>query len=280
MDDKIQDIVAVLTESGVKTRRERAAFVAKLRDEMGLSFKEIGAQVNVSAQRAQQLYTLNKYFQRSASSPFANMSTRARHFLERVASYHKVGDDWEHSPAGIARLLHALTNMTETEAFKFKQLGRKTYQEVVDFMKENGVKFPYRFEEALEDETGGKDLTPAFDVDGAMQQVARFLNEKGFRGEFKVWAPGTYKGPYAENAEFVVSFGGFLADAWEESWSVRDEFDALVKNLGWHYEMATRSVLTFFKEGYFDSDAFTDLLTNRAPQQPLPPVNLKDVNLD
>lgn len=167
MDEQIQDIVAVVTESGTKTRRERAAFVAKLRDEMGLTFKEIGRQINVTHQRAQQLYTLHKYFSRSVNSPFANMSARARTFLDNVAGWMRLGREWEQNPASIARLVHRLTNMSEQEAFKFRQLGKKTYQEVVDFMKEHGVKFPYQ----SMGETESKHLTPE-------QSATQFLDSE------------------------------------------------------------------------------------------------------
>lgn len=66
MIEEAQDIVAILTESGLRTRRERASFVARLRDQMGLTFAEIGRQLNVTRQRAQQLYVLNGLLQRQA----------------------------------------------------------------------------------------------------------------------------------------------------------------------------------------------------------------------
>jgi hypothetical protein len=168
VDEQVQDIVAILTESGTKTRRERAAFVAKLRDEMGLSFREIGRQVNVSPQRAQQLYQLNKYFSRSANSPFANLSARARQFLNNVALTHKLGDNWEQNPAEIARVVHAVANMTRDEALKFRPMGHHTFQEIADFMQEHGVKFPYQFESV---ETRSKVLTPE-------QSAIRFLDSE------------------------------------------------------------------------------------------------------
>ncbi len=277
MDEQIEDIVALVTESGTKTRRERAAFVAKLRDEMGLTFKEIGRQINVTHQRAQQLYGLHKYFSRSANSPFA-MSARARTFLNNVASWMRLGPDWEQNPAAIARLVHRLTNMSEQEAFKFRQLGRKTYQEVVDFMKEHGVKFPYQsMGEGLGDEMGAKDLTPGFNIQQAIQAITQFFVDKGYAREFKLWPPGSYTGPYAENAEFVITLGEFLADAWEEHWGVVDEFDALVKSLALHYEMATRSVITFYHDPWFDEDSLTPPpQANDTPPSP----NLKDVTFD
>jgi hypothetical protein len=277
VSEQAADIVAIILETGTKTRRERAAFVAKLRDEMGLSFREIGRQVNVSPQRAQQLYRLNKYFARSANSPFANLSTRARHFLDNVAGYKGLGQDWEQDPAKIAALVHHLTNMTKTEAFKFRQLGQHTFQEIADFMQSQGVQFPWQFEEAMEDDVAGKDVTgAAVSIEQGMQQLTRFLNEKGFAGEFKVWPPGTYKGPHAENAEFVITLSEFLADAWEEQWQPVAEFDALAKGLMLHYEMATRSVLTFYRDTYFDPGDYTP------PQQPeqMPEVNLRDVTFD
>ena len=66
MTEEAQDIVAILTESGLRTRRERSSFVAKLKDQMGLTFAEIGKQLNVTRQRAQQLYVLHRLLQRQA----------------------------------------------------------------------------------------------------------------------------------------------------------------------------------------------------------------------
>lgn len=60
--DQAADIVALLTESGLKTRQERASFVAKLRDRLKLTYWQIGRQLNVSPQRAHQLYGLHKLF--------------------------------------------------------------------------------------------------------------------------------------------------------------------------------------------------------------------------
>ncbi len=65
MIEEARDIVAILAESGLKTRRERASFVARLK-QMGLSFAEIGKQLNVSRQRAQQLYVLHGLLQNQA----------------------------------------------------------------------------------------------------------------------------------------------------------------------------------------------------------------------
>ena len=59
MIDQARDIVALLSESGLKTRRERSAFVARLRDKHRLKFKQIGQQLNVTPQRAHQLYGLH-----------------------------------------------------------------------------------------------------------------------------------------------------------------------------------------------------------------------------
>jgi hypothetical protein len=56
------DIVAILTESGLPARRARAAFVAKLRDDLGLTFSQIAAQLHVTKQRAHQLYAMARYF--------------------------------------------------------------------------------------------------------------------------------------------------------------------------------------------------------------------------
>lgn len=56
------DVVAFLSEDGLSPRRERAAFVARLRDKHKLKYREIGKQLNVSLQRAHQLYALNGLF--------------------------------------------------------------------------------------------------------------------------------------------------------------------------------------------------------------------------
>ena len=103
MDDRIKEIVALITESGVQTRRERAAFVAKLRDEMGLTFEQIGTQLNVGKVRAQQLYQLHKLFNRRPPL-FANVSTRAWHFIQNVASYNRFPEGWEEHPEMVAKL--------------------------------------------------------------------------------------------------------------------------------------------------------------------------------
>jgi DNA-directed RNA polymerase sigma subunit (sigma70/sigma32) len=64
VNDLVDDIVALLTESGLEVRRERAAFVGRLRDQFGMTFSEIAKQLNVSFQRAHQLYKLHRLFQR------------------------------------------------------------------------------------------------------------------------------------------------------------------------------------------------------------------------
>lgn len=62
MDEEIQDIVEILVEGDTEVRRERAAYVARLRDRMKLPFRRIGRQLNVSRQRAGQLYNLHQLF--------------------------------------------------------------------------------------------------------------------------------------------------------------------------------------------------------------------------
>jgi hypothetical protein len=62
VDEEIQDIVEILVEGDTEVRRERAAYVARLRDRMKLPFRRIGRQLNVSRQRAGQLYNLHQLF--------------------------------------------------------------------------------------------------------------------------------------------------------------------------------------------------------------------------
>lgn len=54
----IDDIIAALCEND-DIRRERAAFVARLRQKHKLPFRQIGRHLNVSKQRAHQLYGLH-----------------------------------------------------------------------------------------------------------------------------------------------------------------------------------------------------------------------------
>lgn len=66
MNELAADIVAILSESGISARRERAAFVGRLRDRHKLKFRQIGRYLNVTPQRAHQLYALNGLLQDSS----------------------------------------------------------------------------------------------------------------------------------------------------------------------------------------------------------------------
>lgn len=228
MTEQAQDIVALLTESGVRTRRERAAFVAKLRDEHGLTFGQIGKQLNVAPQRAQQLYALHKLFQQSANSPFADLSTRARHFLNNLAHHVGLPADWEQHPVHTHRLVYALRNMQRQEALKFRNLGTRTVGEIEDWMKQKGISF-------MEAEEVHDLMAPA-SVEEAMQKVTHFLNEHGFRGQFKMWPKGTYLGEAPED-DFTLTATNFMGDAWEDRWHAFDELDALLEAVGLHYDV-------------------------------------------
>jgi hypothetical protein len=234
--EQAQDIVAILSESGVRTRRERAAFVARLRDEMGLTWGEIGRQLNATPQRAQQLYMLNRFFQQSANSPFANLSTRARNFLNNLAQHVGLPTNWEQDPAQIAKLVHALRNTQRREALKFRNLGARTMREIEDFMRQKGLSFM----EAEDDEDDGivpKDFTAPAAPDEVMQKVVEFLNQHGFRGQFKMWPKGTYAAQSPEY-DFTMTVSDFFADAWEEHWDAFKAFDPFLASMGYEYDVA------------------------------------------
>lgn len=57
-----KEIAAMLAEDDLNPRRERAAFVGRLRDKHKLKYRQIGKHLNVSTQRAHQLYALNRAF--------------------------------------------------------------------------------------------------------------------------------------------------------------------------------------------------------------------------
>jgi hypothetical protein len=59
----ISAVVDLLTEADNPVRRERAAYVARMRDKLKLPYRTIGRQLNVSRQRAGQLYQLHKLLQ-------------------------------------------------------------------------------------------------------------------------------------------------------------------------------------------------------------------------
>lgn len=59
MNADVSAIIAFLLEDD-PVRRERAAYVARMRDKMKLPFRRIGRQLNVTPQRAHQLYLIHK----------------------------------------------------------------------------------------------------------------------------------------------------------------------------------------------------------------------------
>jgi len=272
MSEQAQDIVDILTESNMRTRRERAAFVAKLRDVMHLPWNQIGQQVNVTPQRAQQLYRLNQYLKRSADSPFANLSTRARHFLNNVAVSQRMPDDWEQNPELIAKLSLLLRQMTRRGAMRYRQLGPRTYQEIDTFLRDNGGQgFDSELVEAqrFSPQYNPKDYATSVSADIAVQRITEFLNRKEMRGEFKVWPKGTYKGGEMPEGAFTITLSGFLADAWQENWAIVGEFDTFVRGLGFGYEMATPSTLHFFQE-----EPYTAVPTQPGAESPRANLNI------
>jgi DNA-binding transcriptional regulator LsrR (DeoR family) len=52
-----KEIVDFMLEDDEDVRRERAAFVARLRDKHGLKYRQIGRHLNVSRQRAHRIYS-------------------------------------------------------------------------------------------------------------------------------------------------------------------------------------------------------------------------------
>jgi hypothetical protein len=146
----IEDIIDALCEND-DVRRERAAFVARLRKKHHLGFRQIGKHLNVSKQRAHQLYGLH----------------------------------------------HAL-----------------------------------------------KEAEAALTTGEAQETVNRFLNQSGFRGQFKVWPRG-YQSEGVADYEFTVTMSDFMRDAWQSNWSARQELDLLAQQLGYDYDMD--SSLHFYK---------------------------------
>lgn len=210
---------------------------------MGLTWGQIGAQLNVSLQRAQQLYSLNKFFQRSAKSPFRDLSTRARNLLNNVASDQRWPRDWESRPELVTQMLALLRSITPKDLKKFRQAGKQTTGEVNDFLTRHVT-------EAFGGEVDAKTFTTAEDPQEAVQVVTKFLNENGFMGEFTMWPPGTLKNLEPEY-EFAVGMSNFMSDAFEERWSAFAELDAVMRSMGYEYDVAGEPghhrFLNFFK---------------------------------
>lgn len=198
---------------------------------MGLTWGQIGDQLNVSLQRAQQLYSLDKFFQRSAKSPFRDLSTRARNLLNSVAASQRWPRDWESKPELVTQMLAVLRLMPDRELSKFRQAGQRTTNELSDFLTR---KMTEAFGADLAD-SSGKDFTVAEDPNEAIQVVTKFFNDHGFMGEFKAWPPGSFKKP-DPNYSFTVTVSDFMADAWMEKWSAFQEFDGLLRSVGYDYE--------------------------------------------
>jgi len=211
---------------------------------MGLTWGQIGSQLNVSLQRAQQLYTLNKFFQRSARSPFRDLTTRARNLLNSIASSQRWPRDWEDKPELVTQMLALLKAMPERELKKFRQAGKRTTGEVNDFLTR-------QVSEAFGGEVDPKDFTTAEDPQAVVQLVTKFLNENGFMGEFTAWPPETVKDLNPEY-DFMVVMTPFMADALEERWSAFTELDSVLRSMGYEYDVAgepgdPQRSLNFFK---------------------------------
>jgi hypothetical protein len=85
--EQAREIVAILAESDLSTRLERSAFVARLRDKHGLKFKNIGRQLNVSRQRAGQLYGLNKLLRDMKEAVDWSAPATAGEVMEKVIQF-------------------------------------------------------------------------------------------------------------------------------------------------------------------------------------------------
>lgn len=210
---------------------------------MGLTFPEIAKQINVSPQRAQQLYSLHRFFKPSSNSPFRDLSTRSRNFLNRVATARKWPENWEEQPAYVTQMFSVLREMPVAERAKYRLAGNRTHAEIDDFLGKQGS-----VQEDFGGEIEAKEFTAPANGEDAMQEVAAFFNQNDLMGEFKVWPKGTFKGPLAENNEFTVTLSGFLGDAWAEGWSLVDDFDNLIRGLGFNYEMGTPTRMDFFRD--------------------------------
>jgi hypothetical protein len=245
MDEAVNDIVAILTENGVQTRRERAAFVARLRDELGLTFEQIGRQLNVSNQRASQLYRLHGFLGRRAPI-FNNLSTRAYRFIEMVASVNKFPEDWQAQPGYVDKLFAILRQMTRQEALRYRHIGQHTMPEIEELLASRGLRFYEAF--SLDGEDDADLVNGPSEPETVMREISQALEEAGAKGEFRLWPKGTYKGPYVENADFVMTLSDILADAFEEGWGVANKVTQIAESHHYHHEMGTRYVVAFYAD--------------------------------
>lgn len=272
MSDQANDIIAILTETNVRTRRERAAFVAKLRDELKLTWNQIAKQINTSPQRARQLYTFHLFFQRSAHSPFVDLSTRSRHFLDAVACVYGMPPDWEQNQELIHHMAGILRGMTRNEAMKYRSFGQRSFEELDAYLRAKGGTGFLSIGEAEEpgvDSIDPKDFTAAASPQEAMQRLVEFMNQHGMQGEFKAWPKGTFRDEGSAYNQFTITLSSFLADAWDEHWNIVYEFDLLARSMGYSYERANRSTLYFFQETPRDDVVKT----------PVGPVRKADLNI-
>lgn len=243
MDERINDIVAILTESGVQTRRERAAFVAKLRDEMGLTFEQIGAQLNVGKVRAAQLYALNKLFNRRPQQ-FANLGTRAWHFLQAIARYNKFPEGWEESPEAVAKLLNTLAQMTPRECLKFRSCGRTTLAEIEQLLQSHGMSLDKSFGEAMEED----DLRGPLSVEVLIQKITEYLlSFGGTPKEFRFFRKGELQHSWTANADLCLSGYGAMAECFDYG-SISDNIAKIAHQNGYHMEHGTSTVLCFYAD--------------------------------
>lgn len=105
------------------------------------------------------------------------------------------------------------------------------------------------FAEAEEDGFEPKDLASPANPEEAIQKISQWMNQKGLRGEFKLWPRGTYRGPYpeyAENADFSMTLSGALADVWADNSQLQNEFELVLRGLEYGMRMGTRSSAHFF----------------------------------
>jgi len=131
---------------------------------MCLTFAEIGKQLNVSRQRAQQLYALNRLLQRQA-------------------------------------------------------LGHVSYGGVAEAEDDDFIE--------------PKEFTAPSPPEGAKQQLIAFFNQNGFSGQFQVNVGWLSEPDY----DFTMNISDVVADAWENQVPAMKEFEAIVRRLGYEYDL-------------------------------------------